>query len=159
MLTEGRPPGQRPSLSHAAFRRKNGQRNVSSPGRAEQGVGMETHLSGAACHWVSGFGSQGVSAGRLQSGIWNSDPWANWFKDKLRSFTINSFCCCNSLNAQSVPVPPPSVSSTPGNQGAVLVVLNEVGQVNRGFRSQDLGDLYDDVGLLPGFGGCGVLER
>ena len=60
-----------------------------------------------------------MSAGRLQQGFFNSDPWANWFKDKLRSFTINSFCCSNSLNSQSVSVPPPSVSSTPGNQGAV----------------------------------------
>ena len=83
-------------------------------------------------------------------------------------------------NAQSVPVLP-SVSSTPGNQGPVYQgqgfgsvgrgdsvtqvtrmlqqlnpvlqsVLQSVGQVNPGFRSQDL---YDDVGLLPGSGGAG----
>ena len=34
-------------------------------------------------------------------------------------------------------------------------VLQSVGQVNPGFKSQDLGDLYDDVGLLPGSGVAG----
>ena len=77
------------------------------------------------------------------------------------------------------------MSSTPGNQGPVYQgqgfgsvgrgdsvtqvtrmlqqlspvelqsVLQSVGQVNPGFRSQDLGDLYDDVGLLPGSGVAG----
>ena len=30
-------------------------------------------------------------------------------------------------------------------------VLQSIGQVKPGFKFQDLGDLYDDVGLLPGF--------
>ena len=77
------------------------------------------------------------------------------------------------------------MSSTPGNQGPVYQgqgfgsvgrgdsvtqvtrmlqqlspvelqsVLQSVGQVNPGFKSQDLGDLYDDVGLLPGSGVAG----
>ena len=34
-------------------------------------------------------------------------------------------------------------------------VLQSVGQVNLGFKFQDLGDLYDDVGLLPGSGVAG----
>ena len=37
-------------------------------------------------------------------------------------------------------------------------VLQRVGQVNPGFRFQDLGDLYDDVGLLPGSGVAGSLK-
>ena len=34
-------------------------------------------------------------------------------------------------------------------------LLQSIGQVNPGFKSQDLGDLYDDVGLLPGSGVAG----
>ena len=81
---------------------------------------------------------------------------------------------------------PPSVSSIPGNQGPVYQgqgfgsvgrgdsvtqvtrmlqqlstelqsVLQSVRQVNPGFKSQDLGDLYDDVGVFPGSGVAGQI--
>ena len=85
----------------------NGQRTVSgSPGRAEQGVagippGMDAHLSGAPCQsGCQGFVGQGLSAGSFQQGFLNSDPWANWINQD--SFTINSFCCSNSLETLRV---------------------------------------------------------
>ena len=131
-----------------------------------------------------------MSAGSFQQGFLNSDPWANWLNQRQAQEFYNQQLLLQQQkrNAQSVPVPP-SVSSTPGNQGPVYQgqrfgsvgrgdsvtqvtrmlqqlspvelqsVLQSVGQVNPGFKSQDLGDLYDDVGLLPGSGGCGVLER
>ena len=172
----------------------NGQRTVSgSPGRAEQGVagippGMEAHLSGAPCQsGCQGFGSQGLSAGSFQQGFLNSDPWANWLNQRQAQEFHNQQLLLQQQffrNAQSIFVPP-SVSSTPGNQGPVYQgqgfgsvgrgdsvtqvtrmlqqlspvelqsVLQSVGQVNPGFKSQDLGDLYDDVGLLPGSGVAG----
>ena len=171
----------------------NGQRTVSgSPGRAEQGVagippGMDAHLSGAPCQsGCQGFVGQGLSAGSFQQGFLNSDPWANWLNQRQAQEFYNQQLLLQQQfrNAQSVPVPP-SVSSTPGNQGPVYQgqgfggvgrgdsvtqvtrmlqqlspvelqsVLQSVGQVNPGFKSQDLGDLYDDVGLLPGSGVAG----
>ena len=127
--------------------------------------------------------SQGLSAGSFQQGFLNSDPWANWLNQRQAQEFYNQQLLLQQQfrNVQSVPVPP-SMSSTPGNQGPVyqgqgfgsvgrgdsvtLVtrmlqqlspvelqsVLQSVGQVNPGFKSQDLGDLYDDVGLLPGPG-------
>ena len=162
----------------------NGQRTISgSPGRAEQGVagippGMDAHLSGAPCQSeCQGFVGQGLSAGSFQQGFLNSDPWANWINQ--RQFYNQQLLLQQQLrDAQSVPVPP-SVSSTPGNQGPVYQgqgfggvgrgdsvtqvtrmlqqlspgelqsVLQSVGQLNQGFKPYDLGDLYDDVGLLP----------
>ena len=102
----------------------NGQRTVSgSPGRAEQGVagippGMDAHLSGAPCQsGCQGFVGQGLSAGSFQQGFLNSDPWANWINQ--RQFYNQQLLLQQQFrDAQSVPVPP-SVSSTPGNQGAV----------------------------------------
>ena len=168
----------------------NGQRTVSgSPGRAEQGVagippGMDAHLSGAPCQsGCQGFVGQGLSAGSFQQGFLNSDPWANWINQ--RQFYNQQLLLQQQFrDAQSVPVPP-SVSSTPGNQGPVYQgqgfggvgrgdsvtqvtrmlqqlspgelqsVLQSVGQLNPGFKPYDLGDLYDDVGLLPGSGVAG----
>ena len=157
----------------------NGQRTVSgSPGRAEQGVagippGMDAHLSGAPCQsGCQGFVGQGLSAGSFQQGFWNSDPWANRLNQRQAQEFYNQQLLLQQQfrNAQSVPVPP-SVSSTPGNQGPVYQgqgfggvgrgdsvtqvtrmlqqlspvelqsVLQSVGQVNPGFKSQDLGDL------------------
>ena len=158
----------------------------------EEGVagippGMDAHLSGAPCQsGCQGFGSQGLSAGSFQQGFLNSDPWANWLNQRQAQEFYNQQLLLQQQfrNAQSVPVPP-SVSSTPGNQGPVYQgqgfgsvgrgdsvtqvtrmlqqlspvelqsVLQSVGQVNPGFKSQDLGDLYDDVGLLPGSGVAG----
>ena len=102
----------------------NGQRTVSgSPGRAEQGVagippGMDAHLSGAPCQsGCQGFVGQGLSAGSFQQGFLNSDPWANWINQ--RQFYNQQLLLQQQFrDAQSVPVPP-SVSSTPGNQGPV----------------------------------------
>ena len=127
-----------------------------------------------------------MSAGSFQQGFLNSDPWANWLNQRQAQEFYNQQLLLQQQfrNAQSVPVPP-SVSSTPGNQGPVYQgqgfgsvgrgdsvtqvtrmlqqlspvelqsVLQSVGQVNPGFKSQDLGDLYDDVGLLPGSGVAG----
>ena len=105
----------------------NGQRTVSgSPGRAEQGVagippGMDAHLSGAPCQsGCQGFVGQGLPAGSFQQGFLNSDPWANWLNQRQAQDFYNQQLLLQQQfrNAQSVPVPP-SVSSTPGNQGPV----------------------------------------
>ena len=171
----------------------NGQRTVSgSPGRAEQGVagippGMDAHLPGAPCQSAcQGFVGQGLSAGSFQQGFLNSDPWANWLNQRQAQEFYNQQLLLQQQfrNAQSVPVPP-SVSSTPGNQGPVYQgqgfggvgrgdsvtqvtrmlqqlspgelqsVLQSVGQLNPGFKPYDLGDLYDRCGLLPGSGVAG----
>ena len=148
---------------------------------------MDAHLSGAPCQsGCQGFVGQGLSAGSFQQGFLNSDPWANWLNQRQAQEFYNQQLLLQQQfrNAQSVPVPP-SVSSTPGNQGPAYQgqgfgsvgrgeqvtqvtrmlqqlspvelqsVLQSVGQVNPGFKSQDLGDLYDDVGLLPGSGVAG----
>ena len=123
----------------------NGQRTVSgSPGRAEQGVagippGMETHLSGAPCQsGCQGFGSQDVSAGSFQQGFLTSDPWANWLNQRQAQEFYNQQLLLQQQfrNAQSVPVPP-SVSSTPGNQGPVYQ--------GQGFGSVGRGDSVTQV--------------
>ena len=85
-----------------------------SPGRAEQGVA-------AACQaGCSGIGGQVVPGGGMQQGFLNSDPWANWLGQRQAQEFYNQQLLLQQQfrNAQSVPVPP-SVSSTPGNQGPV----------------------------------------
>ena len=108
----------------------------------------------------------------------NSDPWANWINQ--RQFYNQQLLLQQQFgDAESVPVPP-SVSSTPGNQGLFFKVkgfggvgrgdsdtqvtrmlqqlspgelqsvLQSVRQLNPGFKACDFGDLYDDVSLLPG---------
>ena len=139
---------------------------------------MDAHLSGTACQSeCQRFVGQGLSASSFQQGFLNSDLWANSINP--RQFYNQQLLLQQQLrDAQSVPVPP-SVSSTPGNQGLVYdqgfggvgrgdsvtqvtrmlqqlslgelqSVLQSVGQLNPGFKPYDWGDLYDDVGLLPG---------
>ena len=172
----------------------NGQRTVSgSPGRAEKGVAGIPPRDGDSFVWgsvsIGGVRDLGVKVCLLvvsNKDFLTSDPWANWLNQRQAQEFYNQQLLLQQQfrNAQSVPVPP-SVSSTPGNQGPVYQgqgfgsvgrgdsvtqvtrmlqqlspvelqsVLQSVGQVNPGFRSQDLGDLYDDVGLLPGSGVAG----
>ena len=97
-----------------------------SPGRAEQGVagvppGIGTCGCQAACQaGCSGIGGQGVPGGGMQQGFLNSDPWANWLGQRQAQEFYNQQPLLQQQfrNAQNVPVPP-SVSSTPGNQGPV----------------------------------------
>ena len=113
----------------------NGQRTVSgSPGRAEQGVagippGMDAHLSGAPCQSSvsSTPGNQGpVYQGQGFGGVGRGD----------------SVTQVTRMLQQLSP-------------GELQSVLQSVGQLNPGFKPYDLGDLYDDVGLLPGSGVAG----
>ena len=146
--------------------------------------GMDAHLSGAPCQSeCQRFVGQGLSAGSFQQGFLNSDPWANWINQR-QLYNQQLLLQQQFRDAQSVPVPL-SVSSTPGNQGPVYQgqgfggvgrgdsvtqvtrmlqqlspgelqsVLQSVGQLNPGFKPYDLGDFYDDVGLLPGSGVAG----
>ena len=65
-----------------------------------------------------GFVGQGLSAGSFQQGYLNPDPRANWLNQRQAQEFYNQQLLLQQQfrNAQSVPVPP-SVSSTPGNQG------------------------------------------
>ena len=56
----------------------------------------------------------------MQQGFLNSDPWANWLGQRQAQEFYNQQLLLQQQfrNAQNVPVPP-SVSSTPGNQGPV----------------------------------------
>ena len=114
---------------------------------------MEAHLSRAPCQsGCQGFGSQGLSAGSFQQGFLNSDPWANWLNQRQGQEFYNQQLLLQQQfrNAQSVPVPP-SVSSTPGNQGPVYQGQG-FGSVGRGDSVTRILNTFQEVKVkeVPG---------
>ncbi len=73
---------------------------------------------GTSCQ--AGCSGIGLPGGGVQQGFLNSDPWANRVEQRQAQEFYNQQPLLQQQfrNAQNVPVPP-SVSSTPGNQGSV----------------------------------------